>query len=135
MARTESEPAVGTTRTHLPEYVVPPARELKRERKALLEMREERLRDLGGLALEMYKRDRFNATLVVERCAELVALEARVQEIDALLDGTARLRRGGGGAVCICGAPLLLGAHFCATCGRPVGGSRSPKPAGFDGGE
>ena len=51
-------------------------------------MREERLRDLGGLALEMYKRDRFNAGLVVERCAELVAIEARVQEIDALLDGT-----------------------------------------------
>ncbi len=106
-------------------YVVPPARDLKRERKALLEMREERLRDLGGLTLEMYKRDRFNAELVVERGAELVAVEVRVQEIDALLDGTARLRRGGGGAVCICGSPLLLGAHFCATCGRPVGGTPS----------
>ena len=81
-------------------------------------MREERLRDLGGLALEMYKRDRFNAGLVVERCAELVAIEARVQEIDALLDGSALVRRGGGGAVCICGAPILLGAQFCATCGR-----------------
>lgn len=135
MARTESELGVGTSRPRVPEYVVPPARELKRERKALLEMREERLRDLGGLALEMYKRDRFNATLVVERCAELVALEARVQEIDALLDGTARLRRGGGGAVCICGAPLLLGAHFCATCGRPVGGSRPSEPAGLAGAE
>jgi hypothetical protein len=74
-------------------YEVPPPRELKRERKALLEMREERLRDLGGLALEMYKRDRFNAGLVVERCAELVAIEARVQEIDALLDGTALVAR------------------------------------------
>ena len=102
-------------------YVVPPTRELKRERKALLEVREERLRDLGGLALEMYKRDRFSAALVVERCAELVAIEVRVQEIDALLDGTALLRRGGGGAVCVCGAPLLLGAQYCATCGRPVG--------------
>jgi len=110
-------------------YVVPPARDLKRERKALLEMREERLRDLGGLTLEMYKRDRFNAELVVERCAELVAVEVRVQEIDGLLDGTARLRRGGGGAVCICGAPLLLGAHFCATCGRPVGGTPARAPA------
>jgi hypothetical protein len=106
-------------------YVVPPPRELKRERKALLEMREERLRDLGGLALEMYKRDRFNAGLVVERCAELVAIEARVQEIDALLDGSALVRRGGGGAVCICGAPILLGAKFCATCGRTLGGGRA----------
>ena len=104
-------------------YAVPAPRELKRERKALLEVREERLRDLGGLALEMYKRDRFNAGIVVERCAELVAIEARVQEIDALLDGTARIRRGGGGAVCICGAPILLGARFCASCGRTLGGA------------
>jgi hypothetical protein len=103
-------------------YAVPAPRELKRERKALLEVREDRLRDLGGLALEMYKRDRFNAGLVVERCAELVAIEARVHEIDALLDGSARVRRGGGGALCICGAPILLGARFCATCGRALGG-------------
>ena len=102
-------------------YLVPPSRELKRERKALLEVREERLRDLGGLALEMYKRDRFNAGLVVERCAELVAIEARVQEIDALLDGSASVQRGGGGGVCFCGAPILLGARFCATCGRSLG--------------
>ena len=102
-------------------YVVPPVRELKRERKALLLVREERLRDLGGLALEMYKRDRFNADLFVERCAELVAIEARVHEIDALLDGSIGLRRGGGGAVCLCGAPILLGARYCATCGRSVG--------------
>jgi len=114
-------------------YVVPPPRELKRERKALLEMREERLRDLGGLALEMYKRDRFNARLVVDRCAELVALEARVQEIDALLDGSALVRRGGGGAVCICGAPILLGAKFCATCGRALGGGNiESRPSGSD---
>jgi len=103
-------------------FRIPPTRDLKRERKALLEVREERLRDLGGLALEMYKRDRFNAGLVVERCAELVAIEARVQEIDALLDGTALVRRGGGGAVCVCGAPILLGARYCATCGRQVAG-------------
>ena len=114
-------------------YVAPPARELKRERKALLEVREERLRDLGGLALEMYKRDRFSAGLVVERCAELVAIEARVQEIDSLLDGTARIRRGGGGAVCICGAPILLGARYCATCGRALGGnSREARRAESD---
>jgi hypothetical protein len=107
-----------------PTYAVPPIRELKRERKALLLVREERLLDLGGLTLEMYKRDRFNAGLVVERCAELVAIEARVQEIDAVLDGTVSLRAGGGTSVCVCGAPLLLGARFCATCGRAIGGSR-----------
>ena len=96
----------------------PIPRELRRERKSLLQVREERLRDLGGLALEMYKRDRFNAGLVVERCAELVAIEARIHEIDAVLDGSARLRRRS--VTCVCGAPFLLGARFCATCGRPV---------------
>lgn len=100
-------------------YVVPPARDLKRERKALLEMREERLRDLGGLTLEMYKRDRFNAELVVERCAELVAIEARVSEIDAILQGARGLRRSPG-AICSCGAPLLVGARYCPSCGRSL---------------
>ena len=56
----------------------PAASELRRERRALLMLREERLRDLGGLTLEMYRRDQFNETLVVERCAELVAIETRV---------------------------------------------------------
>jgi hypothetical protein len=100
-----------------PVFTPPSRRDLRRERKALLQVREDRLRDLGGLALEMYKRDRFSAELVVERCAELIAIEARVQEIDGLLDGTAASR---GAAVCVCGAPLLLGARFCASCGRPV---------------
>ena len=110
----------GDDSAHGASYVLPPVRELKRERKTLLLVREERLRDLGGLTLEMYKRDRFNAGLVVERCAELVAIEARVHEIDSLLDGTVSLHSGGG-AVCKCGAHLLLGARFCATCGRSVG--------------
>ncbi len=92
----------------------------------MLQVREERLRDLGGLALEMYKRDRFNAGLVVERCAELVAIEARVHEIDALLDGSSRLRRGS--ATCACGAPFLLEARFCATCGRPVAEATAGAP-------
>jgi hypothetical protein len=106
-------------------YAVPSSRELKRERKALLLAREQRLRDLGGLTVEMYKRDRFNAGLVVERCAELVAIEARVQEIDSLLDGTTSERRRGH-SVCACGAPLLIGARFCAACGRPVGAGVRP---------
>ncbi len=117
MAREPAETSFDTPGAARPTYAAPPARELRRERKALLRAREERLRDLGGLALEMYKRDRFVASLVVERCAELVAIEARVHEIDALLDGTTGLK---GGAVCVCGAPLLLGARFCATCGRQV---------------
>jgi hypothetical protein len=122
------ETAASTPRT-ASGYAAPPPRELKRERKALLRVREERLRDLGGLALEMYKRDRFSAALVVERCAELVAIEARIFEIDSLLDGSARVRREGG-ALCVCGAPLLLDARFCATCGRPAAEARAGASAG-----
>ncbi len=94
----------------------PAAGDLRRERKALLELREGRLRDLGGLTLEMYRRDQFNEALVVERCAELVSIEARVSEIDALLQGARGLRRQG--RVCDCGAPILTGARFCPSCGR-----------------
>lgn len=97
----------------------PTATDLRRERRALLLLREERLRELGGLTLEMYRRDHFNETLVVERCAELVAIEARASEIDALLQGARGLRRRGA-AVCACGAPVLIGAKFCPSCGRPL---------------
>ena len=96
----------------------PAASEMRRERRALLLLREERLRDLGGLTLEMYRRDQFNETLIVERCAELVAIETRVSEIDALVRGAGLRRRQG--AICTCGAPLLIGARFCPSCGRSL---------------
>ncbi len=82
----------------------------------MLLLREERLRDLGGLTLEMYRRDQFSEELVLERCAELVAIEARVSEIDALLQGARGLRRRGA-AICSCGAPVLIGARYCPSCG------------------
>lgn len=96
----------------------PAASDLRRERRALLLLREERLRDLGGLTLEMYRRDQFNEGLVVERCAELVAIEARVSEIDAMVRGAGLRRRQG--QICTCGAPLLIGARFCPSCGRSL---------------
>ncbi len=98
---------------------VPTATELRRERHALLHLREERLRDLGGLTLEMYRRDRFSPELVVERCSELVAIEARVSEIEALL-ARARGLRSRAGAICTCGAPILVGARYCPSCGREL---------------
>lgn len=97
----------------------PTTSDLRRERRALLLLREERLRDLGGLTLEMYRRDQFNEELVLERCAELVAIEARVSEIDAILAGARGLRRRPG-TICACGAPMLIGARYCPSCGRLV---------------
>jgi len=96
----------------------PTASELRRERRALLSIREERLRELGGLTFEMYRRDQFNETLVVERCAELIAIETRISEIDALVSGLGLRRRQQ--AICTCGAPLLVGARYCPSCGRAL---------------
>lgn len=105
----------------------PTTSDLRRERRALLQIREDRLRDLGGLTLEMYRRDQFNASLVVERCAELVAIEARVSEIDAIASGLGLRRRHH--TICACGAPILVGARFCPSCGRPVDGDDAAEGA------
>src|SRR5437763_6970132 len=93
---------------------------LRRERRALLRVREERLRDLGGLMLEMFRRDQFRQDLIVERCDELLALDERLQELDTLLAAAVSVRRAAPAARCACGAPLVWGSHFCANCGRPV---------------
>jgi hypothetical protein len=93
--------------------------QLRRERRALVRAREERIRDLGGLMLEMYRRDRFREDLIYEQCGELLSLEARLGELDTLLNAGLGARRAASGR-CLCGAPLIWGSHFCSNCGRPV---------------
>jgi hypothetical protein len=90
---------------------------LRRERRALLHAREERLRDLGGLVVEMYRRSAWRNDLVHERCAEVVGIDARLAEIDELLHGSEGTER------CACGAPVLRGSHFCPNCGRTLDGA------------
>ncbi len=84
---------------------------LRRERRALLQARDERLRDLGGLTVEMYRRSAWRDDLLHERCAEVIGIDARLAEIDELLHGSEGTR-------CICGAAVLRGSHFCPNCGR-----------------
>jgi Double zinc ribbon len=99
---------------------LPPPGVIRRERRALQRVREERLRDLGGLMLEMYRRDRFREDLLAERCNELLGLDARLHELDEML-AAARRRSGTSLGRCECGAPLPWGSHFCPNCGRPAG--------------
>jgi len=87
---------------------------LRREQKALLRAREERLRDLGGLLVEMYRRGAFREDLLAEGCAEVVGIDARLGEIDDMLHLDRRAPR------CECGAPILHGSHFCPNCGRAL---------------
>jgi zinc-ribbon domain len=92
---------------------------LRRERRAFMRLREQRIRDLGGLVLEMYRQDRFRQDLVYEQAAEIVAIEERLFHIDQLLAAAAR--RSAPSEHCPhCGAPRVPGAAFCASCGRSV---------------
>lgn len=104
-----------------PRRPLPPAGQLRRERRALLRVRDERIRDLGGVVLEMVRRDEFREDLVYEQAAELIGLEDRLHELEALLAAVTSVRRTPPSARCTCGAPILAGQHFCANCGRPAG--------------
>jgi hypothetical protein len=106
---------------------LPPAGQLRRERRALLQTREQRLRDLGGLMLEMYRRDQFRQDLLVDRCVELQRLEERLADLDALLAAAVSRGRTRPSARCECGAPIFWGSQFCAQCGRPVS-ETPPRP-------
>src|SRR3954470_668311 len=87
---------------------------LRRERRMLLRARDDELRDLGGLLLEMYRRGGFRDDLLAERAATIVGIDARLAEIEDLLHARGRAAR------CECGAPILRGSHFCPHCGRSL---------------
>jgi hypothetical protein len=115
---------------------LPPAGTIRRERRALIRAREERIRDLGGLALDMHRRSAFRQGLLDEKAQEIVALEERLQELDSMLAAATAARRPGSAPQCACGAPILWGSHFCSNCGRPTGaavvtcaGCGAPLPA------
>lgn len=100
---------------------LPPPGELRRERRSLLQVRERKLRDLGGLMVEMYRRDQFRQDLLVDRCVELARIDERLAELETLLAVVASRGRVREAAHCECGAPIFWGAKFCGQCGRAVG--------------
>jgi hypothetical protein len=115
--RDDSEP-VAPAPPRRRRYLPPPSR-LRRERRALLRYREQRIRDLGGLVLEMYRQDSFRQDVVHEQAAEIVSLEERLREVDRLL--TARTARGDRSLRCTrCGTPIYPGARFCPSCGQSL---------------
>jgi hypothetical protein len=96
---------------------------LRRERRALLKAREDALRDLGGLLVEMYRRGGFRDDLLAERAAGIVGIDGRLAEIEELLHVRRDVPR------CACGAPILRGSRFCPNCGRPTSGEPGPDAA------
>jgi hypothetical protein len=105
-----------------PRRILPPPGVIRRDRRELARLREEKLRDLGGLMLEMYRRDVFREDLLSERCNELLGLDARLRELDGML---AAARRRVPAARCECGALLPWGSRFCPACGRSAGGQEA----------
>lgn len=99
---------------------LPPLGRLRRERRDLVRAREERLRDLGGLMLEMFRHDLFRRELLLERCGELVQLDDRIAEVDTLIAAASSRGRLRPPVHCACGAAVFWGARFCAQCGRPL---------------
>jgi hypothetical protein len=87
---------------------------LRRERRALAKAREDTLRDLGGLLVEMYRRGSFRDDLLAERAAVVVGIDARLAEIQSLLHARGHVPR------CECGVPILRGSRFCPSCGRSL---------------
>ena len=107
-----------------PRRALPPPGELRRERRALRRGREERVRDLGGLVLEMYRQDAFREHLLYEQCAEVAAIEERLLELELLLEARRPPAARCGG----CGAPVLWGSRYCPQCGRQLAAPASTAP-------
>ena len=95
---------------------------MRRERRRLARQLETEIRDVGGLAVEMARRDRFRPELLFARANDVLLVEERMHELDGLLMAVAAAPRGLRSLpTCRCGAPLLPGSHFCSNCGRPSG--------------
>jgi uncharacterized protein YjiS (DUF1127 family) len=118
--RRSSEEAAPAPSARAARRSLPPVGRLRRERRELLHAREERLRDLGGLMLEMFRHDQFRRELLLERCSDLVRLEDRIAEVDTLIAAAVSRGRTRPAVRCECGAAVFWGARFCAQCGRPV---------------
>jgi hypothetical protein len=65
-----------------------------RERRSLVRRREIEMRDVGGLAVEMVRRDRFKPDLLVSRASEVLGLEQRINELDGFLAAIEGVPRG-----------------------------------------
>lgn len=120
---------------------------LERERRDLVDRREEQVYHLGGLAFEMHRRGTLPAHVLRLRADDVAATDARIREIDERLDQIEteraarreedRVRRAAkaapvlddAGSCAACGTPFRAEAKFCWSCGRPVAVPEADAPA------
>lgn len=103
--------------------------DMRKERAGLARRYQELRGDLGGLLIEMARRDQFNFHLLRLRAAEAVAVEQRAREIDGQLTLQAASARQTlpAGTVAMtakrcgkCTGAIPTDANFCAYCGTPT---------------
>jgi hypothetical protein len=103
--------------------------DLRKERVGLARRYQDLRGDLGGLLIEMARRDQFNFHLLRLRAAEAVAVEQRAREIDGQLTAHAASARPSlpAGTVAMtskrcgtCSGAIPSDANFCAYCGTPT---------------
>jgi len=103
--------------------------ELRTERAGLARRYLELRGDLGGLLIEMARRDHFNLNLLRLKAAEAVRVERRAQEIDGVLAvhaaGARQTLPPGSVAMtasrcATCTGQIPADANFCAYCGTPT---------------
>ena len=126
-----ADPATGEDGQRLPAGVAPEDVErrevsgrrgkLRRRARFLHKARELALRDLGGLVYEARRREQDPGKLAQEKVDKLIALDAELNEIEAVLGvvrGQTVVREPGVGGTCArCGELHASDATFCASCG------------------
>jgi hypothetical protein len=104
-------------------------RRLRRRRRELLELREDAVYDLGGLAFELYRRDMLTEDVMRRRAGEVAGLDDTVRDIDARLSELERVRRERRtqaaedpdvGCCLRCRATFRPEARFCWQCGAQL---------------
>lgn len=101
-------------------------RQLRRRREQLLTEREETVYHLGGLAFELYRRDRLSDEVMRLRAGQVAEIDDAVRDIDARLSDVERERKERRGQVpadpsvgccLVCRTPFRAEARFCWQCG------------------
>jgi hypothetical protein len=101
-------------------------RQLRRRREQLLTEREETVYHLGGLAFELYRRDRLSDEVMRLRAGHIAQIDDAVRDIDARLSDVERERKQrkvrtttdpSVGCCLVCRTPFRAEARFCWQCG------------------
>lgn len=101
-------------------------RQLRRRREQLLTEREESVYHLGGLAFELYRRDRLSDQVMRLRAGQVAQIDDAVRDIDARLSDVERERKErrvrvpsdpSVGCCLVCRTTFRAEARFCWQCG------------------